>query len=95
MKIDELIHVSDQLFVETQLAQTLCSHLRPHSIMVVEAHLSIRLILSRARLANIMQQSGQTQSEVRARNITIRIRLQRDGAVQNHQRVLIHVLMRM
>ena len=95
MKVNELIHVSDQLFVKTQRVQTLRSYLRPHSIMVVEAHLSIRLILSRARLANIMQQSGHTQSEVRARNITIRICFQRNSAVQNHQRVLIHVLMRM
>lgn len=86
MQLDQPRDVVDQLLGVLQLPHPLAGHLGADDLVVVERHPAVRLEPAGARLADVVQQCGQPQRQVRP------VRLQRDRLLQHGQRVLVDVL---
>ena len=80
MQVDQLADVLDHVVVEMQCLQTLARHLRADGVMTVEAHLAARFETTGLRLADVVQQSRQTQRQVRGRHRTVGTGFEGDGA---------------
>ncbi len=85
-------HGRDRRLVEPQLLQPLGDELRADHLVVVEAHAAARLEPARPRLADVVQQRGQPEHQVRTGHRAVRAGLERDRLVQHRQRVLVDVL---
>jgi len=78
--------------VEAQLAQPLGDELRADHLVVVEAHAATLLVPLGAGLADVVQQRGEAQHEVRPGHDAVGARLERDRVVEHRERVLVDVL---
>nr|CEL15991.1 hypothetical protein [Kibdelosporangium sp. MJ126-NF4]CTQ93915.1 hypothetical protein [Kibdelosporangium sp. MJ126-NF4] len=78
----------DDVLRVPQRPQTLADHLGADHLVVVEAHATTGQVPPRVRLADVVQQRGQPQDQVRL----AAVRLQVDRLLQHDQRVLVHVL---
>ena len=86
---DQGAHLVHHRGRETQRLQPGPGHRRTDRLVVVERDPPVRQQAARLRLADVMQQRGQPEHQVRFQPV---LRLQVDGLLQHGERVLVHVL---
>ena len=84
MEFGELRHLLDDVIREAQGRESLAHHARTHHLVMVEGHAAIGLEAPRLGFADVMQECGESQHEVRGRGRRV-VRLQIDGLLHDRQ----------
>ncbi len=89
MQADQLGDVLGNVVRQPQLLQPAAGQLRPDDVVVMERHPPVRQELPGLGLADVMQQRGQPQPQVRLELVPL---FQGDGLIEHGQRVPVNVL---